>query len=434
MKTGINIQRCNIGSSEMHNTRDAAYIAAVNASPNKHYSIFNDRTKDNKHTAVTYLNDHTLKDCMDVLRRRYKEKTGQAPQEADRIREVTDKKTGLKRTITIAGWSPIREGVCPVKPETTIEDFFPFLAWIKSKGLRCLTLDIHHDEGYEDPETKERHYNHHAHLVIDWTDHETGKTIKLSKDDMSEMQTQLAASLGMERGEAKEATQREHLSVKEQRLVSAEKRAAEAEKRAIVAENRADKAEKRAAEAENRADKAEEHAAEAEKHAKEAALDLAQISYWHYDCFFTDAKRLMNAMLDVSPDQALNKTEKELLVKAEELEGYKKEARTIQDYKKATDATCAATKAIIECAQRRYDELHENKKDQTDKQLDVAIAASFYKQTPAEQMISRILTSSGPDLFRGSSTTTGKTKAQREYEMKQQAEAEQAVWNYQHRR
>ena len=46
-KTGINFQRCNVGSAEQHNRRDKAYIAAVNASPKKHYSIFEERTPEN---------------------------------------------------------------------------------------------------------------------------------------------------------------------------------------------------------------------------------------------------------------------------------------------------------------------------------------------------------------------------------------------------
>ena len=45
--------------------------------------------------------------------------------------------------------------------------------------------------------------NYHAHVVGDFLDWETGKTIKLGKEVMSEMQTILAISLGMERGERK---------------------------------------------------------------------------------------------------------------------------------------------------------------------------------------------------------------------------------------
>ena len=41
--------------------------------------------------------------------------------------------------------------------------------------------------------------------------HDTGKSCKLTPQDMSEMQTILAETLGMERGTAKEQTGGEHL-------------------------------------------------------------------------------------------------------------------------------------------------------------------------------------------------------------------------------
>lgn len=224
MKTGINFERCNIGSAEMHNTRDPKYIAAVNASPNKHYSIFEDQMKMNVSWVNPAYQGKTLPGLLDELRAIYREKVGQAPQEQDRVREVTDKKTGLKKTVTTAGWSPIREGVCPILPNTQISDFGPFIEWLQSKGLQAVRLDLHHDEGHTDELTGERKYNHHAHIVVDWIDHNTGKSRKLSKEDTREMQTQLAASLRMERGVSKEITGADHLSPDEQRAKAAAER------------------------------------------------------------------------------------------------------------------------------------------------------------------------------------------------------------------
>lgn len=106
MKTGINFERCNVGSAEMHNTRDPEYIAAVNASPNKKYSIFEDQTKKNTSWVNPEYSGKSLPGLLDELRAIYKDKVGQAPQEEDRVREITDKKTGMKRTVTTAGWSP----------------------------------------------------------------------------------------------------------------------------------------------------------------------------------------------------------------------------------------------------------------------------------------------------------------------------------------
>jgi len=54
--------------------------------------------------------------------------------------------------------------------------------------------------------------NHHAHIIVDWLDHSTGKTVKIDKEVCKEMQTVLAESLGMERGTPKEDTGIEGLS------------------------------------------------------------------------------------------------------------------------------------------------------------------------------------------------------------------------------
>lgn len=205
----------------MHNTRDPKYIAAVNASPNKHYSIFADRTAANVSWVHPDYANRQLPGILDELRQIYRQKTGQAPQEQDRIREITDKKTGLKKTVTTAGWSPIREGVCPILAETRIDDFAPFIEWLQHKGVHVIRIDLHHDEGHTDLLTGIRQYNHHAHIVCDWVNHDTGKTAKLSKQDMTEAQTRLASALRMERGISKTITGADHLSPDQQRAKAA---------------------------------------------------------------------------------------------------------------------------------------------------------------------------------------------------------------------
>ena len=236
-KTGINIEKCNVYKAEKHNGRDQAYIDAVNKSKNKTYSIFADKTPTN----VTWINpderykDRTLVQLLNDIRKEVKEKTGQKLQEKDRIRKVKDKKTGEFKEKIIPGSSPIREGVCPVKEDTKIEDFQPVIDWLAERHVKVIRIDIHNDEGHVDVETKERKYNRHAHLIFDWMLHEdlmgkdpkTGKekviqkagtSVKLNKQDMSELQTVLADALGMERGESKEVTGAEHLKALEFRL------------------------------------------------------------------------------------------------------------------------------------------------------------------------------------------------------------------------
>ena len=64
-------------------------------------------------------------------------------------------------------------------------------------GIDTFQIAIHKDEGYPKGEWKP---NLHAHLVFDWTDQETGKSLKLKRQDMVEMQTITAEVLQMDRG------------------------------------------------------------------------------------------------------------------------------------------------------------------------------------------------------------------------------------------
>ncbi len=66
-------------------------------------------------------------------------------------------------------------------------------------NIKAFQWHIHYDEGHkkEDGQTK-MHY--HAHIVFDWIDHDTGKSIKLGREDMSEIQTLNAELMEMERG------------------------------------------------------------------------------------------------------------------------------------------------------------------------------------------------------------------------------------------
>lgn len=96
--------------------------------------------------------------------------------------------------------TPIREAVFLIKPETTLDDCLLLSQEIEKKwGINSFQIHMHKDEGHYNEEN-EWNPNLHAHLVMDWTDPETGKSRKLNKQDMSEMQTMAANILGMERG------------------------------------------------------------------------------------------------------------------------------------------------------------------------------------------------------------------------------------------
>ncbi|MBP1167632.1 CII-binding regulator of phage lambda lysogenization HflD [Chryseobacterium sp. PvR013] len=66
--------------------------------------------------------------------------------------------------------------------------------------IRVFQIAIHKDEGHTDKVTKEWKPNYHAHLVADWQDLETGKTLKHQSFHYSKMQDLTAECLNMERG------------------------------------------------------------------------------------------------------------------------------------------------------------------------------------------------------------------------------------------
>ncbi len=224
-KTGGHFERCNVGSVEAHNERTRDYLEKVKASGKSLY-FFQNLTTNNTH----WVNDRqefsgkTCNQIFESLKDLYTEKTGQAPQLKDRTR--INKKTG--KEYTIAGWSPIREAVIPIKEDTTVEDFKPVFTWLRQNGLEPIRLDLHKDEGYENQETGERKMNYHAHLVVCWVDLQTGRTANLKKEKMSEFnQKVLPEALDMEAGESKTITAAKHLRPEEYKSMMDAKRQAD---------------------------------------------------------------------------------------------------------------------------------------------------------------------------------------------------------------
>jgi hypothetical protein len=112
---------------------------------------------------------------------------------------------------------PIREGVAVITESTTMEQMKTLAEQIEQRwGIKTKAIYAHLDEGHEhlvtDKDPQQGKYldsaegstiflwNHHAHYVFDWTDHETGQCINLNRHDMSELQDMLANALKMERG------------------------------------------------------------------------------------------------------------------------------------------------------------------------------------------------------------------------------------------
>lgn len=96
---------------------------------------------------------------------------------------------------------PIREAVVVIKEDTTMQDLHQLSKRLEEElQIRIFQIAIHKDEGHFDKEAKEWKPNYHAHLVADWQDVKTGKTLKHQSFHYSKMQDITAECLGMERG------------------------------------------------------------------------------------------------------------------------------------------------------------------------------------------------------------------------------------------
>jgi uncharacterized protein YdaU (DUF1376 family) len=144
-------------------------------------------------------------------------------------------------------------------------------------GIKALQVHLHRDEGhYEIPgDDSTWKPNYHAHIIWDWMDHTTGKSIKLDADDMSAMQDMVAEALDMERGVKKSETGLDHLERNDFILQKQEKEKKRLEEERRKAQSEKAKAENKANEAKEQARRANEDKEQAEKKAKEANTALA---------------------------------------------------------------------------------------------------------------------------------------------------------------
>jgi hypothetical protein len=134
------------------------------------------------------------------------------------IKALYQSKTGQKMQ---AKATPIREGVVVIQDSTTMADLHRLAdAYRDRLGIEVFQIAIHRDEGYQN--SKEWKPNLHAHLVFDWTDHNTGKSVKLNRQKMAEMQTITAEVLGMERGKSSE---KKHLTAQQYKAAAEAERA-----------------------------------------------------------------------------------------------------------------------------------------------------------------------------------------------------------------
>lgn len=231
-QTSDHIKPCKIGQSEAHNKRSEEYLAHINKD---RIYLRPDLMEKNESWTSPEMSGMDLQAYYNLIARMVKEKTGRAMQTKERAR--VDKKTG--KTIQVNGSSPIREGVVVCKADTTMDELQRYCRACHEKwGVTALQIHIHRDEGhYQVPDDQSTWApNFHAHIVWDWMNHETGKSCKLGKEDMSLMQDMVAEALGMERGTSKSETSKIHLERNDYILAKQKQEAEEAAKAKATAQ------------------------------------------------------------------------------------------------------------------------------------------------------------------------------------------------------
>lgn len=164
-------------------------MSSIHISPVKGGSeSHNLRQKEMPHVRedLKHLNSHfyekSIADCRAEAEHRCKELTGRSMQ---------------------AKATPIREGVLLIDKHHTADDLKRLAIRIEKEfGVKTIQGYCHKDEGHYHKDTREWKPNHHAHMVFDWTNHQTGKSIKLNREDMSRFQDVVAQELKLERGKS----------------------------------------------------------------------------------------------------------------------------------------------------------------------------------------------------------------------------------------
>ncbi len=268
-KASVHVKPCNIAQSELHNRRDPEYIKKLNP---KILYVRLELTKHNASYVAPGMEGVSLQQHLESIRVMVKQKTGRAMQEKD------VKYTGKGgKILTRQGASPIRECVVVTEKDTKLKDVLRFTKEVEKKwGIKALQVHLHRDEGHYEVPGDEKTWvpNYHAHIIWDWMDHSTGKSIKLNADDMSTMQDMVAEALDMERGQKKCETGLDHLERNDFILQKQEKEKKRLEEEKRKAQSEKAKAENKAQEAKEQARKANEDKEQAEKKAQEAKTAL----------------------------------------------------------------------------------------------------------------------------------------------------------------
>lgn len=154
-----------------------------------------------------------------------------------KARELYTEKVGQKCQDSFA---PFQESALVIREGITDEQLLQFRDKVEQMtGWKCIGIWVHEDEGhyrskYIEGDTSFA-INHHAHVLWDCQNHETGtiKRIK-GKGVLSRMQDLLAEATGMERGNYAKDTGRRHRDTMQQRIETQEERLSQLHDAALI--------------------------------------------------------------------------------------------------------------------------------------------------------------------------------------------------------
>lgn len=154
-----------------------------------------------------------------------------------RAQKLYTEKTGQKCQ---ASFAPFRESCLVIREGITDEQLMQFRDRAEQlTGWKCVGIWIHEDEGHYHSKYIEGDadyaINHHAHVLWDCQNHDTGKITRISgKSVLSKMQDLLADTTGMQRGNYAKDTGRRHRDTMQQRIETQEERLGQLHDAALI--------------------------------------------------------------------------------------------------------------------------------------------------------------------------------------------------------
>jgi hypothetical protein len=200
-------------------------------------SINFQRVRGDKKQALDHIARTTEKEPVYLL-----EKSERKPNDFELLADVDklhDEQMSLRKKNHSRGKAPdlndsLWEAVINLEEHHTMDDVKKVADFIHKKyHLTPTAIAIHRDEGYKDKTTDETKYNYHAHVMFYTVENGKSQMRTIGKKALSEMQTEVANLLHMERGQVNSKTVRlnhrqyrekaKELAEKDHKLAQAEK-------------------------------------------------------------------------------------------------------------------------------------------------------------------------------------------------------------------